>query len=79
MVGTVSAVTDLDSPSRAARLAVGLLASLALLTGAVVLGLLAFFALYVGTPTWMVTLGVVVVLAGLAVAFQRVRRTAARP
>lgn len=72
-------MTDLRPPSRAARAVVGLLTSLGLLTGGLVLGLVAFFALYVGAPPWVVAAGVVAALGCLVVALQRVRRSAARP
>ena len=55
-----------------------MLASLALLTGAFVLALVAFFALYVGAPAWVVAAAAAAVVIGLAAAFQRLRRAAAR-
>ena len=77
-VGTVDLVTDLPPPTLTSRLVVRTLAALALLTGAFVLSLIAFFALYAGVPAWVVAVAVAAVLIGLAVVFQRVRRTAAR-
>ena len=77
-VGTVDLVTDLPPPTLTSRLVVRTLAALALLTGAFVLSLVAFFALYAGVPAWVVAVAVAAVLIGLAVVFQRVRRTAAR-
>ncbi|GCD89353.1 hypothetical protein NLS1_13590 [Nocardioides sp. LS1] len=76
---TLSPVTELPPPSRTARLVVGVLASLALLTGAFVLALVAFFALYVGAPAWVVAVAVGAVVAGVAAALRRVRHAAARP
>jgi hypothetical protein len=58
---------------------VGLLALLAAITGAAVLTLTTLIALYVGTPPWAAALGVLLVLTGVAVAVQHVRRSAARP
>jgi hypothetical protein len=77
-VGTVDLVTDLPPPTLTSRLVVGALAAVALLTGAFVLSLAAFFALYAGVPVWVVAVAVAAVPIGLAAAFQRVRRTAAR-
>jgi hypothetical protein len=77
-VGTVDLVTDLPPPTLTSRLVVGALTALALLTGAFVLSLVAFFALYAGVPAWVVAVAVAAVLIGLAVVFQRVRRTTAR-
>lgn len=77
-VGTVGRVTELLSPSRTARLVVGVLASMALLVGAFVLALVAFLALFVGAPAWSVAAAVGAVVVGLFAASQRVRRAAAR-
>ena len=77
-VGTVGLVTDLPPPSRTARVVVGVLAALTLLTGTFVLAQVAFIARYLGAPTWGVAAGVAVVLICLAAAFRRVRRAAAR-
>ena len=77
-VGTVDLLTDLPPPTLTSRLVVRALAALALLTGAFVLSLVALFALYAGVPAWVVAVAVAAVLIGLAVVFQRVRRTAAR-
>jgi hypothetical protein len=77
-VGTVDLVTDLPPPTLTSRLVVGALTALALLTGAFVLSLVAFFALYAGVPAWVVAVAVAALLIGLAAAFQRVRRTTAR-
>jgi hypothetical protein len=54
------------------------MASLALLVGAFVLALVALFALYVGVPVGVVAAAMAAVIVGVAAAFQRVRRAAAR-
>jgi hypothetical protein len=56
---------------------VGVLAAMAFLTGAFVVAVVAFVALYAGVPAWVVMAAVVAAAIGFAAAFQRVRRTAA--
>ncbi|WP_180933332.1 hypothetical protein [Nocardioides ungokensis] len=57
---------------------VGALASLALLTGVFVLGLVAFFAVYVGAPSWTVAVAVGAVLVGFGAAFKSLRSAVTR-
>ncbi|NYD41686.1 hypothetical protein [Nocardioides panaciterrulae] len=71
-------MNELTSPTRTARFVLGAVASLALLVGAFVLALVAFFALYVGVPAWLVAAAGAAVIIGVVAAFQHVRRAAAR-
>lgn len=71
-------MNELKSPSRTARFVVGAVASLALLVGAFVLALVAFFALYVGVAAWLVATAGAAVIIGVVAAFQHVRRSAAQ-
>ena len=67
-------MTNTESPSLAARLVVGSLATLGLLVAGFVALVAGMFALLVGVPLWLIALCALAAVGGLLTCVSRMRR-----